>query len=98
MSYRRETAVEKRFCELATARGWLALKFVVPGRVGYPDRIVFKPGGEVFFVEMKSPDATRDAAHIARQKRRADELRALGFRVYVLLSIEDVESWFVDHS
>lgn len=46
------------------------------------------------FVELKSPDASRDAAHLARQLRRQTELQDLGFTVSVLESREDVERWF----
>lgn len=51
----RERYIESKFCQAVKAKGGLALKFVSPGMVGVPDRIVLLPGGKVYFVELKAP-------------------------------------------
>lgn len=58
--------------------GGRSYKWVSPGCAGVPDRIVVKPGGEVFFVETKSEGRTSTP----QQKKRQTELRALGCAVY----------------
>jgi hypothetical protein len=58
--------------------GGRSYKWVSPGCSGVPDRIVIKPGGEVFFVETKSEGKTSTA----QQRKRQAELRALGCTVY----------------
>lgn len=50
------------------------------------------------FVELKSPDATRDEAHLARQARRHAELRTLGFKVTQLESREEVDQFYEDRA
>jgi hypothetical protein len=47
-----EISVENKARDYATARGWLAWKFTVLGKVGVPDRI-FIGYGRVLFVEFK---------------------------------------------
>lgn len=49
-----EKALEKAFVRKVQERGGLAFKFVSPGNVGVPDRIVITPDGAVWFVELKT--------------------------------------------
>ena len=56
----------------------LYLKFVSPGFVGVPDRIILLPGGKVLFVELKSPGKKE---HV-RQRYVQRLLRSLGFEVF----------------
>lgn len=51
----REVRVEKKLREAAERVGGKAYKFVSPGVLGVPDRIVVLPGGVVCFVELKAP-------------------------------------------
>lgn len=51
----REVRVERALREAAKNAGGIAMKFVSPGLVGAPDRIVVLPGGLVCFVEVKAP-------------------------------------------
>lgn len=53
-------------------------KWVSPGCSGVPDRIVVRPDGSVFFVELKSEGQTSTKL----QKKRQAELRTLGCTVY----------------
>jgi phosphoglycolate phosphatase-like HAD superfamily hydrolase len=64
--------------------GGRAVKFVCPGFVGMPDRLVLLPQGRVAFVEVKAPGKKPRAL----QKARHGMLRDLGFKVYVLDSME----------
>ena len=60
--------------------GGMALKFVSPGMAGVPDRLVLLPGGKIVFVEMKAPGKEPRPL----QRLRHEQLRELGFRVYVV--------------
>ena len=49
-----ERYIEKKLVEGVKRLGGKAYKFVSPGNVGVPDRIVIWPDGEVQFVELKT--------------------------------------------
>ena len=66
--------------------GGLALKFVSPGFDGVPDRIVLLHGGKIGFVEVKAPGEKPRQLQLARHKL----LNQLGFKVYVLDSVEQI--------
>lgn len=74
----RESVVEKKLTLEVKKRGGIAPKFVSPGLNGVPDRLVLFPGGKLAFVEVKAPRETMRPLQV----RRAEQLRALGFRVY----------------
>lgn len=80
----RESIVERKLTTEAKKRGGLAVKFVSPGFNGVPDRLVLFPCGRLAFVELKAPGETMRPLQI----RRAEQLRALGFRVYCVDSKE----------
>lgn len=83
----REKEVEKRLVDRTKARGGLALKFVSPGFDGVPDRLVLLPKAKLGFVEVKAPGKTPRPL----QKKRMQVLRKLGFNVYALDNIDEVE-------
>ena len=68
--------------------GGLALKFVSPGFVGVPDRLVLIPDGKVGFVEVKAPGEKPRELQLARHKL----LRRLGFKVFVLDNESQIEN------
>ena len=73
------SAIEKYLTDTVEVLGGSCLKFVVPGRRGYPDRLCKLPGGDAFFVELKRPKG----GVLARlQAERHRELKAVGYRVY----------------
>lgn len=71
--------------------GGLALKFVSPGMVGVPDRIVLTPDGKVHFVELKAPGKRLSP----RQMKMVAVFEKLGHKVQVIDSMEKVKV-FVD--
>lgn len=76
----RERAIEEKLRVESQKRGGLAMKFVSPGLVGVPDRIVALPQGKIGFVELKAPGEKPKKIQV----RRMEQLRNLGFLVYVL--------------
>ena len=81
-----EKKIEQKLRDEVKRRGGLALKFVSPGFVGVPDRIVLMPDGNVGFVEVKAPGEVPRAVQVSVHKR----LRRLGFKVFVLDNIESI--------
>ena len=90
MSYL-EDKVETALAEGIEALGGIAFKFKPFGIIGVPDRIVLLPGGRLIFVELKKPDGTVKSW----QTRMHAKLRELGFRVELLWSLEEVESFLI---
>lgn len=87
-----ESEVEKRLTQGVKKLGGLCLKWVSPGYAGVPDRIVFLPGGRVYFVELK-----QDTGRLsARQKVVHKKLKALGREVITLYGPIDVDDHLED--
>lgn len=82
-----EKATEAYLRERVKALGGKAYKFVSPGNVGVPDRLIVLPKGRVFFAEIKSPKGVLTA----NQKHQLNGLDKLGHRCYVLRSREEVD-------
>ena len=82
----REKQVEKKLVEAVRKRGGLCPKFISPGLTGVPDRIVLLPGGHMAFAELKAPGCKPRPLQAAR----GGQLRALGFRVYVIDRIDQI--------
>lgn len=77
-SERSEKSIEAKFKKCVESTGARCLKFVSPGFVGVPDRIILLPGGTVFFAELKAPKKKERARQVYVQKI----LRELGFVVF----------------
>ena len=75
-----ERAIEEKLRVESQKRGGLAMKFISLGLVGVPDRIVALPQGKIGFVELKAPGEKPRKIQV----RRMEQLRKLGFLVYVL--------------
>lgn len=81
-----EKDVERIFSERCKRVGMWAIKFL-PSIIGLPDRIIFVKGGRVFFVELKTTGKKPTKA----QLNMHDKFRALGFNVYVIDRIADID-------
>lgn len=81
-----EKYLEQIFVAKVKKRGGLALKFISPGLAGVPDRIVLLPIGQIAFVELKAPSKKSRAL----QCKRMEQLRNLGFKVYVVDNVEQI--------
>lgn len=87
----RETKVEAALIKAVKKRDGLALKFVSPGFSGVPDRLILVKNGMhsvAAFVECKAPGKKMRAY----QKKRKAQLEALGFQVFCLDRLEEVEN------
>ncbi|MBD8975160.1 VRR-NUC domain-containing protein [Veillonella magna] len=81
-----EKTIEKKLREAVKKAGGIALKFVSPSYAGMPDRLILFPDGKVAFAELKAPKKKPRALQEARHRL----LRSLGFRVYVIDSVEQI--------
>ena len=82
----KEKTIEKKLTLAAKNMGGIALKFMSPGLDGMPDRIVLLPGGRMGFIEVKAPGKVPRPLQEARHRM----LRMLGFRVYVLDTVDQI--------
>lgn len=82
----REKDIERKLVKAVRQSGGLALKFVSPGMAGVPDRLLLFMGGKVAFCELKAPGQRPRPL----QLRRIAQLRALGFKVFVIDSVEKI--------
>ena len=82
----RERQIENKLATEAKKLGGIALKFVSPSFDGMPDRLVLIPGGHIAFVELKAPGKKPRPLQLSRHQL----LRSLGFRVYVIDSVEQI--------
>lgn len=85
----RESKIEKSLKNKIQNMGGIALKFISPGMAGIPDRIVLIPNGKVVFVELKAPGKTMRPL----QLKRKSQLEYLGFKVYLIDSLQGVDSF-----
>ncbi len=82
----REKQIENKLATEAKKLGGIAVKFVSPSFDGMPDRLVLIPDGHIAFVELKAPGKKPRPLQLSRYRL----LRSLGFRVYVIDSVEQI--------
>ena len=82
----REKQIENKLTIEAKKLGGIAVKFVSPSFDGMPDRLVLIPDGHIAFVELKTPGKKPRPLQLSRHRL----LRSLGFRVYVIDSVEQI--------
>jgi len=85
-----ERAVERSLVKSVKSAGGVCLKWVSPGCVGVPDRIVLLPGGRLVFVEVKAQGGKVSP----QQRRRLKQLKRLGFDVIVLEGEKGLEAFY----
>ena len=82
----REKNIEEQLVKAVRLMGGLAPKFVSPGFDGVPDRLLLLPNGRIAFAELKAPGKKMRPL----QKRRKHQLEALGFRIFIIDSTEQI--------
>ena len=82
----REQCIERQLVRQVHKLGGIAMKFVSPGTAGVPDRLLLFPGGKAVFVETKAPGRKPRPL----QKYRHEQLRNLGFKVYVIDEMKQI--------
>ena len=79
-----EKVLEKKLVKWIKEAGGKCLKLSSQFNTGLPDRMILLPKGHIFYCEVKStgkkPSKMQEIIH--------NEIRALGFRVYVVDSTE----------
>lgn len=86
-----EKKVEKHLVTSVERLGGLCVKFPPLFFRGFPDRIVLLPGGLIVFVELKAPG---EKPRLIQTKVHG-KLKALGFRVEVIDTIEGVDTFIL---
>lgn len=85
-----EKEIERKLRYGVQAIGGRCLKWVCPGWVGVPDRIVLLPGGRACFVETKRPKGGKLSA---MQLKWHGWLSKLGFYVFTVWDEADVDEF-----
>ncbi len=85
-----ESTFEKKICNYIKSLGGKAYKWVSPGASGVPDRIVVLPGGQIIFIEVKSPGLSDGLS--ARQKKVIATLEGLGCMVWRISDMDDLKA------
>ena len=83
----REKKIEQKLVTAVKKHGGICPKFVSPGFDGMPDRLLLLPHGRFAFVEVKAPNQKPRPLQLSRHRL----LKRLGFRVYVLDALEDID-------
>ena len=91
----REKVIEHALVMETKSRGGIAPKFTSLGFDGMPDRLVLLPSGRMGFVELKASGRKPRDLQLARHRL----LRRLGFKVYVIDEINQIDSVLeeIDH-
>lgn len=82
-----EKYIEQKLVEKVKKLGGRAYKFVSPGNIGVPDRLVVLPENKVGFVEVK-----RQNGRLSKlQKNQLEFLKSLGCKTFVLWNINEID-------
>lgn len=82
-----EKDIEKKLRTRIENMGGRCLKWVCPGWIGVPDRIILLPGARIYFVETKRP---KGGELSAMQKKWRQWLTELGFSYRVVWNETDL--------
>lgn len=80
-----ESSIERNLGKQLAKMGCLYMKFVSPGNVGVPDRIIVLPGGRILFAELKAEDGKLHPL----QFHQINRLRELGCDVRLVYGREE---------
>lgn len=87
-----EKLVERKLVELVKINNGMCIKLLCDQLMGLPDRMCLFPGHKIAFVELKTTGRKPRRIQAYMHKK----LRALGFRVEVIDTVEDVISFVED--
>jgi len=82
-----EKNIERKLVKETKACQGMCLKFTSPSMTGMPDRIILLPKGKIGFVEVKRKGERPRSIQI----KRINDLRDLGFKVFVLDDQQDID-------
>ena len=82
----REKLIEQKLLKAVKVMGGIALKLIIPGFDGAPDRLILLPHGKLAFVELKAPGKKMRPL----QEKRKRQLEALGLLVFCIDSAEQI--------
>lgn len=82
-----EREIEQKLRRGCDKLGALCMKWVSPGQVGVPDRIIFLPGGQVLLVEVKTETGKLSPVQVNMHRR----LRKMGLRVITVAGSDEVK-------
>lgn len=82
-----EKEIERKLVRMIAKYGGYCLKWICPGWLGVPDRIILLPRGRVIFAELKRPQGGRIGKP---QKVWRDRLTRLGFEHYFVQDDADI--------
>lgn len=83
----KESQIERRLVEGVRRVGGMCLKFVSPGTLGVPDRIIITAQGRIMFVELKT-----ETGRLAKiQRYTIGEMQKRGADVRVVKGIDEVK-------
>ena len=88
---RTERDLQAYFIKECKKKGWLARKAETPGHRGWPDLIIVKDDGSVWFVELKSP--TGAGVLSLQQTKTIARLNSLGANALVISSVAEVDEF-----
>ena len=87
-----EKLVERKLVELVKANGGMCIKLLCDQLIGLPDRMCLFPGHKIIFVELKTTGRKPRPIQVYMHNK----LRALGFRVEVIDSVEGAINFVED--
>lgn len=81
-----ESRIERRLVDGVKKLGGMCLKFVSPGTLGVPDRLIITPTGRIIFAELKT-----ETGRLAKiQRYTIGEMQKRGADVRVVKGIDEV--------
>jgi hypothetical protein len=84
----READIQSKIIKALEKMGWYVVKHIQTNKNGWPDLEAKKHERLSFYVEVKRPGEKPTPLQLYRHK----ELQQMGFRVYVIDSIEDLKN------
>lgn len=84
-----EKVIERKLVELVKLNGGISIKLLTNQFIGLPDRMCLFPNGQVVFIELKSTGQKPRKIQVLVHNK----LKALGFRVEVIDTLDGVDNF-----